>query len=469
MQLRLALDAAGRGIRPHHLARRIRRLGGQLRQRARVAVQVQGVLGEVEVEILLRQPPGSQPTDERQLHDLLPHLTRQLPQTAGVRTRRFQVRGRGGGVALTFRQLAAQVRPDLAARDLLQPAGTVAVVDRAEAGAVADLQLLTVLDRLVQPAGRPAQRGPGVLAEPHAGSQRRGEAAAGAVGIARIDAVGRHPVHPPVRVHDSIVRALPAEVAALDDDDGVVLPCQRLRLGDGGVVVGGGILPSQDGEFWDVRGDDVHVRDQAAHRFFRVLFQQAVPRAGDHDRVEDDDGRRVVAQRLPDEGDGRGVAEHADLDGVDGDVPEDGVELLADEVVVDLRDGLHAVGVLGDQGGDDGHAEAAGRCDGLQVRSLARATCGVGARDGEHARDRGGWVGGVGGVGSAGLGGLGGQIRVLHDASIPSLVRTRSGSKGVFSAASTVGGEHLPPAYVRGLRAVGAAPLALFLTCGSTA
>src|SRR5699024_4939464 len=88
--------------------------------------------------------------------------------------------------------------------------GAVAVVDRAEAGAVADLQLLTVLDRLVQPAGRPAQRGPGVLAEPHAGGQRRGEAAAGAVGIPRIDAVGRHPIHTPVRVHDGVIRPLPA-------------------------------------------------------------------------------------------------------------------------------------------------------------------------------------------------------------------------------------------------------------------
>ena len=373
MQLCLALDAAGRGVRPHHLARGIRGLGGQLRQRARVTVQVQGILGEVKVEILLRQPAGRQATNERQLHDLLPHLARQLPQAAGVRSCRFEVRGRGGGIALPFRQLAAQVRPDLAARGLLQPAGAVAVVDRAEAGAVADLQLLTVLDRLVQPAGRPAQRGPGVLAEPHAGGQRRGEAAAGAVGIPRIDAVGRHPIHTPVRVHDGVIRPLPAEVSALDDDDGVVLPRERLRLGDGGVVVGGGVLPRQDSELGDVRGNDVHVRNQAAHRVLRVLLQQAMTRAGDHDRVEDDDGGRVLAQRLADEGDGRCVAEHADLDGVDGDVPEDRVELLTDEVVVDLLDGLHTVGVLRQQGGDDGHAVATGRGDGLQVRGLARA------------------------------------------------------------------------------------------------
>ena len=98
---------------------------------------------------------------------------------------------------------------------------------------------------------------------------------------------------------------------------------------------------------------------------------------------------RTFSSQLPDGVDHGGVAEHADLDGVDADVVADGVQLRGQEFGRRNVDGPDAAGVLGRQGGDGGHAVAAVRGNAFQVGLDSGAAGGVRAGDGQHARNPG--------------------------------------------------------------------------------
>ena len=61
------------------------------------------------------------------------------------------------------------------------------------------------------------------------------------------------------------------------------------------------------------------------------LPQEPVAAGGHHYRIQDHDGGAHLLQPAADGVDHRGVAQHADLDGVDADVVADGVQLRGEE------------------------------------------------------------------------------------------------------------------------------------------
>ncbi len=100
----------------------------------------------------------------------------------------------------------------------------------------------------------------------------------------------------------------------------------------------------------------------------------------------------MCADSLGHGGDDLRGRQHAELGGVDPDVPGDRVELRADEVRRDQVDAVHTDGVLRGQRREHAHAEGVERGEGLEVGLDAGATAGVRARDREHPR--GGRTGG---------------------------------------------------------------------------
>ncbi len=175
------------------------------------------------------------------------------------------------------------------------------------------------------------------------------------------------------------------EVSALDQDGGAGLRGQPLALRQGLGPVGRDGLFEQDGEFGEVGRDEVRQGQECLQGGLGRFLQEPVAAGGDHHRVQDDDGGAHLFQPAADGVDHRGVAEHADLDGVDADVVADGVQLGREERRRGHVDGAHALGVLGCQGRDGGHAVAAVRRDALQVGLDPGPAGRVRAGDGQHA------------------------------------------------------------------------------------
>ena len=175
------------------------------------------------------------------------------------------------------------------------------------------------------------------------------------------------------------------EVSALDQDGGAGQGGQPLALRQGLGPVGRDGFLEQDGEFGEVGRDEVRQRQEGLQGGLGRFLQEPVTAGGDHHRVQDHDGGAHLFQPAADGVDHGGVAEHADLDGVDADVVADGVQLRREERRRGDVDGAHALGVLGGQGGDGGHAVAAVRRDALQVGLDPGPAGGVGAGDGQHA------------------------------------------------------------------------------------
>ena len=143
---------------------------------------------------------------------------------------------------------------------------------------------------------------------------------------------------------------------------------------------------AEGGEFAEVGGEQVGERHEFGEQGLGGVFEgEAVAGGGDEDGVEHGEGCGVAAQGGGDGADGFGVGQHADFDGVDADVGEDGFALGADDVAGDGVHGLHALGVLRGYGGDDARAVCAERAEGFEVGLDARAAAGVGTGDGEDA------------------------------------------------------------------------------------
>ena len=106
----------------------------------------------------------------------------------------------------------------------------------------------------------------------------------------------------------------------------------------------------------------------------------------DHDRVDREEAQVAAAGAIDGQLDECARAQHAGLRRVDGDVVEDRVVLVGDEVRVDGIDPTDAVGVLRDESGDDGRAIGAERGEGLEIRVDARPAGRVSARDRERDR-----------------------------------------------------------------------------------
>src|SRR5450759_51373 len=94
----------------------------------------------------------------------------------------------------------------------------------------------------------------------------------------------------------------------------------------------------------------------------------------------------VAAQEVPDGTDDAGVGEHADLDCVETDIGDQGLELLGDELRWYHVHSGHALGALCGEGRDHGRAVDAQRREGLEVGLDAGTAGGVADCDGQPDR-----------------------------------------------------------------------------------
>jgi len=118
-----------------------------------------------------------------------------------------------------------------------------------------------------------------------------------------------------------------------------------LHLGDGGDVFHTG----EDEGFGDVGSDDCCPGKEGAEEDGGCVFvEEAAAARCHHDRVEDE--RDAGGDDLRNGPDHPGRAEHAGLDGTDGEVLEDGLDLEGDDGFGDHRDPEHLAGVLGGDG-----------------------------------------------------------------------------------------------------------------------
>jgi len=175
-------------------------------------------------------------------------------------------------------------------------------------------------------------------------------------------------------------------VTALDEHAGgaELLQGQRLTSHVGQGAGGSGV--EQGRRFREVRRDQGGEGHQVTHRLDGIVVEEAVTAGGDHDRVEDDKVVGVVAKEVPDGADDGGVGEHADLDCVEADIGDQGLELLGDELRWYHVHSGHALGVLCGEGRDHGRAVDAQRREGLEVGLDAGTAGGVAAGDGQPDR-----------------------------------------------------------------------------------
>lgn len=243
--------------------------------------------------------------------------------------------------------------------------------------AAADVERVGVSDRLVQPVRRPLGGGVRGGVDKQARGQGGRQRAARAVRVGSVYARHLDDVHLAGR-GDQRVRGVRArEVAALDQHADAGVGGERGSLSDGGIEIGRGCAAGEHSQFRDVGGEHRGVvTDQLAQRVFRIRAEQAVAGGGHHDGVNHDNGDRVLSEERGHGGGGGGVAEHADLDGVDADIIEHRVELGREKLLRRVMDLAHAAGVLRHEGGDHGHTVTAGGGDGLEIRLDSRATGG---------------------------------------------------------------------------------------------
>ena len=385
----LDLAAVGR-VRP--VCRLVDGVGArrQSGQRLGVVLEVTGVLAEVEPEGVVRQRSIDQLGDEVVARHLAGECRTCPPQDLGPRaeSRDRSLDGFGGGGKLVGgvevpgqAVLGEPRRRHAGAGQATRP---VTVVDGAVTGA--HLQVGTVGDGLVQPSGGPRQGLAGGVASAQPGGQGRGQGAAGAVGVGGVDARAGHGDGVTVGSHPDVGSRCPVQVPGLDDDGRLGALGPVGGLGDGLGHIRGRLGADEDGEFGNVRGDDVGGGAVLAHGLFGLGGQQSVATGGHHDWVDDERGRAVLRQPAVDRLDDRHIGEHPGLDGIEVDVVGHGCELVAQKLHRRDVDAAHSRRVLGNQRGDHRHPVAARGGDRLHVGGSTGTAAGIGSRDRQHPR-----------------------------------------------------------------------------------
>ncbi len=214
----------------------------------------------------------------------------------------------------------------------------------------------------------------------------RGQGAAGAVGVAGLDA--RPAEQPLAGGREEEIDHLPAgNVAALDQhsaraggqqQQGGAPLAAKIPHRCAGQGLGLGRVRGQKGRAWDQQG---------AHGLHGVWRQELCAALGQHDRVDHRrrSGRRVQHPRH-DLDHGR-RAQHAGLDRVGADVLQHRAGLRLHHLGRNLVHAGGAKGVLYGDGGDGGGGIAAQGGDGLDVGLHARPAAGVRAGDDQHTSE----------------------------------------------------------------------------------
>ncbi len=284
---------------------------------------------------------------------------------------------------------------------------------------LADLQGVGGANGFVEPAGGPAHGVYGAVSPGQAGGDRRGQRAARAVCVARVHPRHRDAGNLASRGDHGIIGLGSLQVPALGHHHGPSVRRKDAGLFDGGVHGGGGVIVDKHRKFRQVRGEHVGVLRQGNECGGGIVGKQVIAKRRHHHRIED---HRALARgdELRDQLRDLRRTQHADLDRVHRHVIEDGVQLGAQKLQrrgVDLADPAR---VLRHQRGDHAIGEAAGGGDRLDIGLDAGPSGGVGAGDGQNARN---------------AGARRAMMHMLHG-TIPSLVLTRIRFNGCNLSAS---------------------------------
>src|SRR3984893_3905779 len=123
------------------------------------------------------------------------------------------------------------------------------------------------------------------------------------------------------------------------------------------------------------------------NRFACIGCAQSIAARRDEHRIEDDEAGLIKREPFRDRRDDSGRGEHPDLDGGDIDVFENCVDLRPGKTRERDVHGSDPLRILRGQGGEDGHAVAAKRGKGLQIRRDARAPAWIKTRYREKILD----------------------------------------------------------------------------------
>ena len=141
------------------------------------------------------------------------------------------------------------------------------------------------------------------------------------------------------------------EVPALHQHGGALLPDEL--GGEPHIVLGLDLHLREDLGLALVRGDELADREELPPQGVgQIVVHQGTPRAGDHDRV-DDQGGLVVLQDVRHGADDLGIVEHPRLYRFDVGVLQDRLQLLFDELLRQREDAVDAARVLRGDGCDD--------------------------------------------------------------------------------------------------------------------
>lgn len=112
-------------------------------------------------------------------------------------------------------------------------------------------------------------------------------------------------------------------------------------------------------------------------------MEQVIAAFRNHDRIQDHHGRLPLPQARRNSPDAFRAGYHADLHGVDRDIPEDSIQLGGDDIRIDVLNLHHATCILGRYGRNDTHAERPMGGERLQVRLNAGAAAAITPGDGQ--------------------------------------------------------------------------------------
>ena len=142
-------------------------------------------------------------------------------------------------------------------------------------------------------------------------------------------------------------------------------------------------------EFVQVRRQQVGQRHQLGQNGFDSIFQrQAVARSGHQHGIGNDKRHGMTAQHVGYSTNDFRIGQHADFYRVDADVGKHRFALLPYHFGRNGMHALHAFCVLGGNGGNDACAVCTQRAEGFQIGLYARAAAGIGAGNGQNARER---------------------------------------------------------------------------------
>ena len=211
------------------------------------------------------------------------------------------------------------------------------------------------------------------------GRDGAGQSASGAMRIRIVDPLAVEPAETAVAV-EQIVRVVEI-VAALHQDRAVIRVGNQLRRGDH-VVRGADLHAGKDLALGNVRGEDGgHGKQIFLQGADSIVRDQLCAAGRHHDGVDDDVFRLEFSEFFRDALNDPSRCDHADLHRVRTDVRENAGDLLLDKLGRDLKNSLHAGGVLGCQGCDGAHAVHAVRHHGLQICLDTGASAGIASGD----------------------------------------------------------------------------------------